>query len=204
MTEKFALIKILQEKYKNDFLDGKLHLNTLTYFKSLEGDELRSDRDEGVVSAHQVAEVSFLHKGSWMPLPVRGAVRTHDERFNDLNIMCIYMLSADSNIIFDPRNEQFGGCAIVIRDPSEFLRRVRTAAAEEKWEAFLDPVKYVKEDSYEGIMGPFRKFDHFSYQMEYRIVLRTGVMAPCKLNIGDIRDITYCIASQEISKIPRG
>ncbi|WP_152983431.1 hypothetical protein [Stenotrophomonas chelatiphaga] len=203
MKDKFLPIKILHEQYRDDFLRGELYLNALTYFKKLEGDQLRGDGDEGVVSAHQVNEVSVLYRGSWVPLPVRGPVRTHDERFDNLNILCIYMLSGDPDVEFDRRNEQFGSCAIIIRDLREFLSRVRIAAAKQNWEVFPDPVKYVEEETYEGRMAPFRKFDHFSYQREYRIVFKTEAKGPCKLDIGDIRDITYCITSQEICEIPR-
>ena len=38
-----------EEKYANDFVEGRLFANRLSYFKKLEGDERRGDEDEGAI-----------------------------------------------------------------------------------------------------------------------------------------------------------
>lgn len=50
------------------------------------------------------------------------------------------------------------------------------------------PVEYV-DRSYEGHIGPFRKFAEFAHQQELRLAVGDGDGAPLRLSIGGIRDI---------------
>jgi hypothetical protein len=64
------------------------------------------------------------------------------------------------------------------------------AANEIGQEVRAQRVTYVDEKSYHGNVGPFVKSNVYSHQVEFRVVLRPGVVHPVCLHISDIRDIT--------------
>jgi hypothetical protein len=91
--------------------------------------------------------------------------------------------------LVDERNFEFGDTFVRFTDITEFLRRVRTAAEQIGQEFCSRLVEYVP-DTYNGVIGPFRKMSLFAYQCEFRIALKPGTGAPLTLDIGNLRDIT--------------
>jgi hypothetical protein len=129
--------------------------------------------DQGYIPIEGVTQMAYT---------VEGALKQ--------NVFCLYALPCiEKGELVDQRNFTFGDMFIRFTRPDEFLRRVRTAAEKIGQEFCQGLVHYVPE-SYDGPVGPFRKRSMFSYQNEFRIVIRPGTGTPLTLDIGDIREIT--------------
>jgi hypothetical protein len=70
MSYRVAFVKLLPEKYAEDFLNGSLYLNTCTYFSGLDqSDVVRSDSHDGASAALQTREVAIQDSaGNWLPI----------------------------------------------------------------------------------------------------------------------------------------
>lgn len=138
-------------------------------------------------------------QGNWVPIGgIINPVTFRNDIFSGLNILCLYAMTDREGDCFDKRNINFGDSAILITNLPEFVSRVRTAAGNQSWGVAHAAVEYVKRDTHDGQMGPFRKFEEFSYQNEFRFVLETGMNKPCRLLVGSLRDITRVVKSREI------
>ena len=179
-----------------EFRKGVLYMNTLKYFKELEGKcELRSDKDEGLTAVYQAkgamlsrqnSDGKYVHIGT-----ITNQLKYREKYSVNENIFCMYALQVQpkkQNI--DKRNLKFGNILVSILDPVEFLARVKLAAEQEGIRVFHKLVEYVDREKHNGSVGPFRKYSEFSYQNEFRILICQESPGPYKLSIGDISDIT--------------
>jgi len=204
MSYRVALVKLLPEKYAEDFLNGSLYLNTCAYFSQRDQrDVVRSDPHDGALEAKQVLEVSIQDpKGNWIPIGgVQNPIIFRNDELSKLNILCLYTLTDRPEDAFDERNLDFGNIAVFISDIPEFIRRVHQAAAASNWSVAQGPVEYVERKTHDGFMGPFRKFRDYSYQSEFRFVFTTGKRAPFRLEVGSLRDIVYVTSSSKVASI---
>lgn len=204
MSYNAALVKILPENFVEDFLNGSLYLNTCTYFSQLnQSDVARSDPHDGAMEARQVLSVAIQDpRGNWIPIEgVQNPVIFSSDELSNLNILCLYTLTDIPEDKFDERNLEFGNAAIFISNPPEFIQRVRKAAFASKWSVEQRPVEYVERKTHDGFMGPFRKFQEYSYQREFRFAFGTRNRAPCRLEVGSLRDIVYVTSSSKVASI---
>ncbi len=201
MSYSVILAKILPRNYMDDFLDGNLYLNNLSYFSSLDSsDQVRCDSHEGLTDCLQVKSISIQNaEGDWVPIgEIQNPVVFEGDYSENLNVLCLYSITDRQGDFFDERNVQFGEVTVLIKDLLEFISRIRTAAKVKGWEIGHSPIEYVSRNTYNGRMGPFRKFDEFSYQNEFRFSLKTDVKSPCVLSVGDLRDIVCVIETKQI------
>ena len=204
MSYRVALVKLLPEKFAEDFLNGNLYLNTFAYFSQLDqSDIVRSDPHDGAIEARQVLEVAIQEPtGNWIPIGgVQSPIIVHNDEISNLNILCFYTLTDRPGDEFDDRNLEFGEVAVFISNLPEFIRRVRQAVAVSSWTVAHGPVEYVKRKTHDGLMGPFRKFQDYSYQSEFRFVFTTGKRSPLRLEIGSLRDIVHVTTSSKVASI---
>ena len=204
MTYSVILVKLLREEYVESFLDGNLYLNTATYFSQLDqSDTVRADPNDSISEARKVREVAIQDdKGNWVPIgDVQNPIIFRSDELRNLNILCLYTLTDRQHDSFDERNLEFGSVAIFISNLPEFVRRVREAAATSKWSIQHGPIDYVNRIEIDGSMGPFRKFQDFSYQREFRFAFITNKREACYLNVGNLRDITFVRLSADVARI---
>lgn len=204
MNYGIALIKVLPAQFAEDFLNGELYLNTCTYFSQLDQtDAVRADLHDGASEARQVIEIAIQDaKGDWIPIGgVQNPVIFRSNDLLDLNILCLYSMTDRPEDGFDDKIYDFGDTAIIITNLPEFVSRVRTAAALSKWAIAHAMVQYVEPKIHDGPMGPFRKFQGYAYQNEFRFIFTTHEHKPCRLSIGSLRDIAYVRPSSEIPAI---
>lgn len=102
------------------------------------------------------------------------------------NILCVYSITDRAGSKFDLMNMSFGGKAVVIENAKEFVRRVRDAAAAVGRTLAQGPIKYVDCLTYEGVLGPFRKYQVHSYQNEFIFVTADGDDQPFSLSVGNL------------------
>ena len=203
MARNTVLMKLLPSAYLESFLNGNLYMNTPKYFATLEeADLVRSDADEGIHTSMQTKEVSIRNEqGEWVP--IAGLINPVLYRTQDAatyNMYCMYGIQELIEEPLDDRNLAFGDTFVAITNSEEFLRRVKEAADKEGRAYEHALIEYVDRETFDGFMGPFRKFSSFAYQQEFRMVLLGGDGFPTTLSIGDIRDICIVGPSVEFNR----
>ncbi len=195
-------------------LQGRLFMNALNYFRQLNDDPARGDGDEGLMYCYQPSRtaVEVRAKGTWQRVGgIVGPIKCREGNGTNGNLFCMFALRASHAVAFaearrpliDERNRAFGDSAVVITDVDEFLRRVTVATEREGLRLYARPVNYVNQHSYHGPMGFFRKFSDYSYQSEFRLLVKPGCTGPRSLELGSIEDIAVMVASESINSLLR-
>ena len=210
-----SLMKILPcKEYVEYFLDGKLYCNTVRYFRDEGYDEF-----EGAAFLHPTT----LRINSYT-IPVEdlaGPVVLKPNLVADLNVFCMFSWRVpkvgDDEILIDLESQlgsiaaciaDFGPYTVVVKNTTEFLRRVDLAVTRRGSGAIAgvrDAVRYINPDTYESNLAeplkiPLFKQKRFAHQKEYRFVFQTGrePAGHLELPIGDIRDIAFCMRTEDV------
>jgi hypothetical protein len=193
------LSKLGEREHLESLRKGLLYMNSLAHFQSLEADQARGDRREGIDYMYQAAECEFvLDPGIPGSDKIRvsatsglAGVRVRLQRTSACNIFCMLAITKPIEGPVFPKCHTWPGDSFVLfTNTQEFLSRVATAAKHRGLEGEGRLVEYYDESNYSGEVGRFRKRASFSYQSEYRIALESGVQGPFSLQIGDLSDIT--------------
>jgi hypothetical protein len=206
--EILGLVKFGARQNIYDFRrNGTIYMNTLEYFRTLEGKGDVGDKDEGLGSCWQSNRVSVkitnedkksitLSNGNGLT----GQIITRDNGVDSSNLFCMYAIKyCGKKSVIDERNLAFGDTYVCITNSSMFIERLRAAAKKARVHITGRLVEYVPRNDHNGEMGVFRKFLPYSYQSEYRIIISPGFSTPYKLIIGDISDITTSGKASEIN-----
>ncbi|MBD5772709.1 hypothetical protein [Marinomonas colpomeniae] len=202
-SDKGLFIKIMDQKRVESFLDGQVYFNTDKFFTQIDkNDIVRFDPNENIDESLQVKEVAIQNPENGEYLPIGGLINPVKVRYESkttLNIFCIYIHLEKNASHFDERNLSFGQSAVIINDPVQFTKRIHNAANKMLLNVEQRPIEYVDPKEYHGTIGPFRKYDNFKYQNEFRYLLYPGQDKPITLEIGDLRDICVVINTKEIT-----
>ena len=138
---------------------------------------------------------------------------------SNLNVFCMFSWRApkvgDDAILIDLESQlgsiaaciaEFGTYTVVVKNTTEFLRRVELAAVRGGVLSHVrGPVRYINPDTFrtnpaEPLRIPLLKQERLAHQKEYRFVFQTGrePAGPLELPIGDIRDIAFCMRTEDI------
>ena len=218
----FFLAKFFEKKeYADDFLQGKLFLNSLSYFKEIEGEDGRGDEDEGAIvmpfdddliftltatnpETGEVSEVRITKDDLAAPVSI------HPRWYDHINLLCMYAchtgdfqsISEDNINDFKKQLEipeecvRLGEHAIIITNTQEFFRRIRVAAEQAGYGIFGELVKYYDPDvgtptTRSDLETVFHKRKEYEYQSEFRIAVDANVGEP----------IPLCLSIGDISDI---
>lgn len=207
----FVLIKFGERQYMLDLFEkGIVYMNTVSYFKELEEDDLRRDPHEGIASLEQIISFKFkTESGVVIELTKAGdkpnlnSAQLRKEYPARGNLYCMYNISpewVDKYDRFDPRCVDFGKSEpfmVVIHKPAIFLKRVREALRLRGLSEQFGEVKYYDPMAYHGELDIFHKSNKFDYQCEFRIYVEEHDDGPLKLEIGPLDDIAYFLKADE-------
>ena len=210
MTEEIlCLVKFGSRENMEDFRrNGTMYMNTVAYFRTLEGMGDIGDVHEALEACYQSDRISINitpQNGQSILLTAKngltGQVLARVNASDAQNIFCMYAIRyCGKKPVIDPRNFENGRDTYVcITNGSMFLERVRTAAKTARLRISGELVKYVPKDDHHGSMGVFKKFATHQHQSEYRFVVSPGVSEPYRLILGDISDITIIGTSKDIN-----
>lgn len=206
-------------EYMNDFLDGKIYMNAMGYFKELEASEgTKADNLEGISSYLQsenlVIDVGFGGKEIRLTGLV-GPVTFENQAYRYLKVFCMYSPELDPNHIDrDMQNirptkqmvHDFGEDLVWIYNVREFQKRFEAALSKTGVvKAYARQHVEYYSNGFHGEFDsnniPFKKHESFSFQKEFRIVLKTDdrTTNPFIVDIGDIRDICSQMKSYEFN-----
>ena len=200
----YLLVKVFQEEqHARDFMDGKLFANRLSYFKRIDGSDIRKDEDEdeGAVLLPRDGAVLDLTAKNPVTGEVISSIRITGSDLaapiimrpgwaNHVNLFCMYAVhhSCDSEDIAGSKKqltvpkgvlEGFGKHAVVIENIREFFRRVVDGAKQQGYAVKGRLVTY-----YDAEIGTppelsyedavFAKRNEFRHEQEFRIVINSG------------------------------
>lgn len=230
MSRVFLSIKVCgQEVFREGFLDGRLYMNTLGYFRRYEEGASANiaDRHEGTSMLLQPGQFTMTITGDGLPdgqftFPAEdfaGPAVIRHNKYDLLNVLCVYAVherghtftsDADFERFVDSQMmrsevDELGGYAAVVIDSKAFQERVVHAIRERNFNAVAGLVEYYDPSTFHGAFDDaqavLRKRADYSHQREYRYALDRGVRAeaPYTLEVGSLRDIAIGCRTSEVN-----
>jgi len=191
------LLKMGTRDHMKQFRNGLLYMNTLRFFRELEGDAARADRYEGIDHIFQakdaVLRITAPGFGEFVVPPEdwAGPSTISMNATARCNLFCLYSLQEPVNgSLFPPEHEWFGDSVVLVTNTQEFFHRLANAAQKSRLIFEGRPVEYYDEQAYTGKLGIFKKSSKYAHQREYRFAIRTDGTTPMTLDVGDLMDIT--------------
>ena len=221
-----------KEEHADAFIRGSLFANRLRYFKQIENRDGRGDKYEGAIvpkldglcftltstdiQTGEVTEITIPEEdfaGPTIILP---------KWFDHINLFCMYSghsggtekISADNLQCLKKQLEipedctKLGRYAVLIKNPKEFIRRVRFGAERENYRISWRFVRYYDPEvgtvpSESNLDSIFSKPRQYEYQKEFRFAIDTGTLEsdPITLDIGDISDIAFRMDTPDINRL---
>lgn len=208
---RYELYKILDKRFAEDLLNGNLYMNTLDYFRKVEGNSAQGDPIEGVcgtIRKNQLRQMGF-HYDPVLVEQMGEKVILLSDNYGFGNIFCLYRLQIDDDrkLIYKPDeklrnfNDKEVETKVVIRikDTGTFLHRVDIALQKALEENTIEygiygGVEY--KSAWLNADGPgerssFHKEPSYAYQKEWRLCLLRYVWGKdaFSLPVGDLHDI---------------
>lgn len=203
MEQPGTLIKFGQLEHLQQLRDeGLLYLNNLSYFWNIEDEELRGDPFDCAVQVIRGPKVTMvMPDGNEATICTDYTARIRPSEPEKINIFCMYALRPliEGAFPVDEKNKRFGDHALILMDRDEFINRLESSLKSQMIVGDADIVEYVN-DQHAGKLGPFRKFNRFSYQYEWRLVCYDGPGEPRIIRIGSIRDISAILPTDEVNR----
>ena len=203
MDQPGTLIKFGKLEHLQQLRDeGLLYLNSLPYFWEIEDEELRGDPCDCAIQVIRGPKVTMvMPDGNEVTLCTDYTARIRPSEPEKTNIFCMYALRPliEGAFPIDEKNLRFGDHALILMNRDEFIQRVESSLKNQQIAGDADLVEYVN-DEHTGKLGPFRKFNRFSYQCEWRLVCYEGMGEPRIIRIGSIRNISVILPANEVNK----
>ena len=206
------------EEYRDDFLKGHLYFNSLNYFRRAEASDVFGQNDP--YECCKIFQPNSI-KVSLGPLELNDlagpvSICGVDDVLKS-NIMCFSTIRVDSqkkytsledlkrNVLFSEKMIKYGEHAVVIPRVELFVERLKKAASKAGFGFVKGPVNYYdfSKDNVadEYPKNAFQKRSEFSYQREFRFLLRKkdAIDTPVILEIGDLSDIAQFCKSADLN-----
>ena len=209
------LMKYGLKAHMKSFVDnGQLCMNSMNYFHEIEGDALRYDPHEGLVSIKQMKDGILRKinpetgKNEKIATITKATIRETSFNVQYLNLFCMFALNIERlsslNLAeyVDRRVwRNFGDSLVIILNADKFLSRIKIAAERERVYVKFGLVQYEDFKVYEGNVGPFVKNQNYSYQKEARLVAINRKPERLFLNVGPINDIAMLLNASDTPKL---
>ena len=200
---KFGAFEHMQSFYEK----GEMYLNSFKFFKDLESSaDGRGDKNEyssvhysgDYLKKYIKLELKEEKSGTVIPLSAdTGLLSLTLDYGNDKEYSHLYSMSyidkswtLENDLIIDTRNfAENKDYAVLIYDFQGFVDKVIKKVKELNLSCKAQCVEYVNKKNYSGEMGPFRKFDDYQYQNEFRIAINFGNLEPQTIYLGSLKDI---------------
>ena len=206
------------EKYRDDFLKGHLHFNSLNYFRRAEASDSFKQNDpyECCKIFQPISIKVFFGRQELKDLAGPVSICYNDDVLKSY-IMCFSTIRLDSqkqyaslddlkrDVLFSEKMINYGKHAVVIPRMELFVERLKKAALKKNLDFAMGPVNYydfAKDNVLDEYpKNAFRKRREFSYQREFRFLLRKkdAVDEHVILEIGDLSDIAQFCKSADLN-----
>lgn len=217
----FFLLKVFEKReYAEDFINGKLFLNRVSYFKKIEEQEDRGDKHEATDAWLQPNKVSLkIGNIEIKSEDIASPIVVQHEHHNNLHLLCLYASYTDKfDSVSEDNIEEFrkevrindkclalGNHAVIILNSELFIERFINAAKKYNYGGKGQLVEYYDPKTFHGYFKEdsiFQKQIQYSYQKEFRFSIDTRTIGenPIIMELGDLSDITSISNPQEINK----
>lgn len=220
----FFLIKVFTEAaHADDFLDGRLWCNRLSYFKGVEDPQgqTRGDPFEGSVTWRQSGDFKLtLTINDTQSFDINHLAASFQVRATDLDhvhLFCLYAAHSDHlvDVVKDGKDTIGGslrvpmelakfGEHVVLVQAGPFIDRVTDAInANQHW-GTAGLVEYYDPETFSGNFDPevalLRKRKEFDFQSEYRFAFDTETTGENAhtLQVGSLRDIAWRLTGDDL------
>ena len=207
---RFELFKIIDNQYVDDFLHGYLFMNTLNYFRGIEGNAAQGDPLEGICGSIPKTQLKQLgiYFDEDVVEAIQGNVSLISNYYGFNHLFCLYQLNIDdeNKIVELPSNElcKFNdtGAASKVVDAIDKGLREHELEYGIYGSVFYNN-SWINADG-PGTRSAFYKESKYSYQKEWRLCLLKNALVdkPFKFYIGDLSDITEVIPLNEFLAEP--
>lgn len=218
-----ALMMLLKaykcEDWANEFLDGCLYCNTLSFHREV-------DDQEGaiVISGADIAQFKF--KIGERELKTASNFTYRSNAADHINVFCMYSWAPpfednDKRLVILDKESQLGSLrsleasygryTVMVRDIPEFFRRLDTAVTRADGPVIEARGNLVKYNLYSGLPSSvstldgmmelaFHKNPKYAEENEYRFVFQFDQekAGPFRFDIGDIRNIAVLTRTRDI------
>lgn len=222
---RFELFKILDKQYLDSFIAGNLYMNSLEYFRKLEGNEAQIDWGEGLcgtIHKNQLRQLGYhfppdLHKLMGDMVPLR------NDYYGLNNIFCLYRLSIDDSrkilwrpdeqiYKFNDTEDRANKIVARITNMEQFLQRLECAVHAGLARNRIEYSIYgnvIYSNAWDHADGPgtrsaFHKDPSYAYQNEWRfcILRHTFDENAFQFSVGDLSDIIQVISFEQFASHP--
>ncbi len=197
------------ENYMNDFLNGKIYMNRLSYFRKIEenSESNRADEKEGLSAFWQPEAGVFKINGHTLT-DFAAPIEMRFNHSDNLHVFCLFAGATSASNLSDEsklseiKNDfsvskecaELGDYYVLIHNSPVFIKRMVKAIRAHNFLGSTGLVNYYDPDSFSGEFynrPAFNKQDNYKHQKEYRFAVDTQVVGEdaLVLDIGDIRDI---------------
>lgn len=222
----YAFVKIFEkQEYAEDFMDGRLFMNTIRHFQRYKdkSGELRGDPYEGIIAMYQPSKFTQIRVDN-IVIPsneIATPVVVHGNELLNKNAFCIYSLNSrdlDANPMMSLHEFKqtieihdscygFGPYCVVVNNAEIFISKVSNGIKQAGYAGSLCLVDYFDENSFHGVLPPerhgYQKRSFFKYQQEYRVLIDTRRAEPKELilDVGSLRDITSLVSTDQFNSL---
>ncbi len=206
----FMFIRISDEEFINSLhKKGHIYCNTIKYFRSIEDNCKRGDKNEGKAFIKQLMDLELSLKGKVLGKAAKAQMYFEHEK-NTGNIFCFYGVETSlmdkrkkyrQKILIEKEPRSLGKTALLIFQIEEFINRISNSLNALGKEYIISPVYYYDPNTYEGGLNPFYKSNKYKYQNEVRLWIQNTEEKPFEFYIGDISDISHKIPVSDLDKI---
>jgi len=218
---KYLCKMVTEQSHAQNFLAGNILVTQLGHFTKVEANsDPRKDRHEGASHVFQDGPGRLCvtppgKDGIEIPVKLsRGTLSLTSDK--DCYVLCMYAgvqkhgesLPPEQTMAQlrpHPRCTEFGRWVVALTHPKKFLARLEHVAIEAQWQ-FVGHrlVEYYDHDHTQKFAPAdvaFRKHRSFSWQSEYRIVLRSKIVSEPQsfIGIGDISDIALVLSLEQFN-----
>jgi hypothetical protein len=178
---------------------GKIYLNHINYFSTLEDGKVRGDPLEGIsriIQPQNIMEFLFKFGGDTIPpttikaKELAGPITMAYHQKNYTHMFCTYAIRRPTDLYpIDRRASEFGDHFIII-SPVEFGKLLQQKSNEKTTPYAGKHIRYFEKSEYNGPVTEFMKENSYKWQNEYRFAIRSPAPGPVTLTLGDLSDIT--------------
>lgn len=206
-----------QQHYAEDFVAGRLYMNTLGHFVKMEADpSMRADNREGTIAQWQpnqiliqIGDITIDSDSLAAPVTFQkpGLLNTHVLCMAaGLGIETDCYESFKDALLLPQRLLTMGRFAVLVTNGLEFTRRIKSCLQREGLLGKAGLVTYYDEAIHHGyIDNPlFAKPTRFGFQREYRLAITNAPVAPGNpfvFDVGDLSDCVTLMAPEDLRKL---
>lgn len=207
LSQLVLLARFSQKQHAVDMMKhGYLYFSSLMGFRNGEPDSIgRNDKRELNISSRPMvkASVTLPDGKSFEFIAANGPFRLR-EYLNDPSILCFSMTQItfplDEEPQYDKRLLEFGDSCILIWDVNSFLTAIGDSAKSLGLEYEIKEVTYYNEDIIDGEISLFQKSHEFSWQNEFRVLIRVKKGQSFKLPVSNLNKMSIMIPSIELTE----